>query len=249
MSSLTEYKFENIYDFTAIVEAYINRHWSLWNYSTEQFEDASCKFQKTTLFHLYFINILFNHFNRDFKKNEDYYEEEDVMESWYELFDAYNIYVPIYRPRKNYSVYKWFLNRKKDFLLLFGYLAEESFYIIFNNRNLLLRFNYLMKQIITDNIDTFNDQNRSTKGTIKRVNIPSWVKKAVFHRDKGRCVYCNTDLTMIFNTLTNKNYDHMVPLDLYGSNDPCNIQLSCEKCNKTKSNTQHSTSKNYLTWW
>lgn len=249
MSSLTEYKFESIYDFTAIVEAHISIQWPLWNYSEKQFEESSCNFRKWTLFHIYFVNILYNHFNRDFKKSQDYYEEEEVIESWYKLFETYEIYVPAYRFKESYRIHKWFLNRRKEFLQLFTCLAEESFYITFNNRNLMLNFNYLMKQMITDNIETFTIQNRSPKGTIKRINIPNWVKKAVFHRDKGRCVYCNTDLTMIFNTLTNKNFDHMVPLDLYGANDPCNIQLSCETCNKKKSNTNYSTTKNYLSWW
>lgn len=44
------------------------------------------------------------------------------------------------------------------------------------------------------------------KGTISRVPITSWVKKAVFHRDKGRFVFCNTDLTGLVNPLTNSNY-------------------------------------------
>ncbi len=89
----------------------------------------------------------------------------------------------------------------------------------------------------------------TSKGTIKRVNIPQWVKDAVFHRDKGRCVFCNTDLTRLVNTLTTNNFDHIVPLDLYGSNDPCNIQLSCEFCNKSKTNKAGATTTKYIPWW
>src|SRR5690606_11520791 len=87
------------------------------------------------------------------------------------------------------------------------------------------------------------------KGTIKRTNIPVWVKNAVFHRDKGRCVFCNTDLTNLVNTFTKNNYDHIVPLDLYGANDPCNIQLTCERCNKSKSHKESTTSDQYYSWW
>ena len=85
----------------------------------------------------------------------------------------------------------------------------------------------------------------TNKGRIKRKSIPSWVKNAVFHRDKGRCVYCNTDLTGIVNCLTARNFDHIVPLDLFGTNDPCNIQLTCETCNKSKSNHFASTGFKY----
>ncbi len=41
----------------------------------------------------------------------------------------------------------------------------------------------------------------------------------------------------------------MVPLDFYGTNDPCNIQLACEKCNKTKTNKDGITSDKYIPWW
>src|SRR5690606_13289109 len=115
------------------------------------------------------------------------------------------------------------------------------------NRPLLLQFNKLVTNTISSVI--IPQENLTSKGSIKRISIPQWVKSAVFHRDKGRCVFCTTDLTKLVNTLTNSNYDHIVPLDKLGANDPCNIQLACENCNKGKSNRVAATSVFYYPWW
>lgn len=123
----------------------------------------------------------------------------------------------------------------------------KFFHILFHDRGFLLEFNKLVSEAVYDSV--FEKQLLTKKGTLKRARIPEWVKNAVFHRDKGRCVFCYQDLTRVFNHLTKSNFDHMVPLDLYGANDPCNIQLTCEHCNKSKSNKEPSTSTKYITWW
>lgn len=74
-------------------------------------------------------------------------------------------------------------------------------------------------------------------------------KRGCFYRDKGKCVFCLKDLTGLISTLTKSNYDHIVPLDLYGTNDPCNIQLTCETCNKKKNSKEGITSNLYTPWW
>lgn len=87
------------------------------------------------------------------------------------------------------------------------------------------------------------------QGYFKRCCIPSWLKKAIFHRDQGKCVFCNKDLTGLYNTLSQINFDHIVPLSCHGANDPTNIQLSCRDCNGQKSNKNKSTSNIYAKWW
>lgn len=110
-----------------------------------------------------------------------------------------------------------------------------------------MRFNNLISKTVQE--FDYPSEYLNKKGRIKRANIPAWVKKAVFHRDKGRCVFCNTDLTGIINSLTNVNYDHIVPLDRFGINDPSNIQLCCERCNKSKTNKEAETTNKYFSWW
>ena len=75
------------------------------------------------------------------------------------------------------------------------------------------------------------------------------VKDAVLYRDYGRCVFCNKDLTGTVNHIEEENYDHIIPLKEYGVNDPCNIQLSCEECNKKKGKTKSFPKYKYQKLW
>lgn len=155
-----------------------------------------------------------------------------IFEKWYYLFESYRIELNKFDLDNNLEAIDWFDSNFHKFVELFDALADEIFYILFANRQFLLKFNTLL--IKTVKVTNFPANFLNTKARIKRTSIPKWVKSAVFHRDKGRCVFCNTDLTGIVNTLTILNYDHIVPLDLFGTNDPCNIQLTCESCNKSK---------------
>lgn len=60
-------------------------------------------------------------------------------------------------------------------------------------------------------------------------NISITIKKIVFTRDGGSCQCCGrTD---------NLEYDHITPFSCGGKNDPSNIQLLCQRCNRSKSNS------------
>lgn len=103
---------------------------------------------------------------------------------------------------------------------------EKAVYILFQNRDFLLRFNEQQAVAFEDNPRT-------------RVYIPEWVKRAVLFRDKGCCVFCKKDLTGLYTLLEDneKQFDHIVPLHDGGINDVCNIQLSCKECNLKKSDS------------
>ncbi|MGQ8336644.1 HNH endonuclease [Sunxiuqinia sp. A32] len=249
MSELQKYNFDRIYGLIDLIEGNVNAETAFWNFSYDYFIEHSVKFQKETLLHQYIVITALNNYRRDFRKSTDWYEEEGALDFWYEKFQENNISIPKYKFKKGYDAYKWFLRHEKKFEQLYENLANDAFYILFNNRNFLLKFNKIVAESVSDLSSKYPKKDVTQKGTIKRKNIPTWVKNAVFHRDKGRCVFCNTDLTNLVNTLTVKNFDHIVPLDLYGANDPCNIQLSCEKCNKSKSNKEPDTSDKYYTWW
>lgn len=57
--------------------------------------------------------------------------------------------------------------------------------------------------------------------------ISSSVKIAVWRRDQGKCVDCESKEKL--------EYDHIIPVSKGGSNTERNIQLLCEKCNRKKS--------------
>lgn len=132
-------------------------------------------------------------------------------------------------------------------------LAVEVFYILFMNRQFLLKFNELISAHIeglnVDEQDPWIAGKLKRDGVLHRADIPKWVKDSVFFRDRGHCVFCNTNLTNLITRLTIKNFDHMVPLNLSGANDISNIQLTCETCNLSKSGTLSETSKIYELWY
>jgi len=58
--------------------------------------------------------------------------------------------------------------------------------------------------------------------------ISSKTKKAVWQRDMGKCAVCGSNEKL--------EYDHIIPVSKGGSNTMRNVQLLCERCNRSKSN-------------
>lgn len=58
--------------------------------------------------------------------------------------------------------------------------------------------------------------------------ISQKIKDLVWNRDKGKCVYCGSKMSLEF--------DHIIPFSKGGSNTYRNLQLLCEKCNRKKYN-------------
>lgn len=139
--------------------------------------------------------------------------------------------------------FKFIIDAYDDFTTFDGelddaitHLSRELFYILFQNRDFLYRFNYYMAN--------------ANPGTKNRCNIPQWVKRAVKYRDRGKCVCCGKDLsgTLDCEDETSVHYDHMVSLHFGGLNDVCNIQLLCSSCNLHKSANSY-TSQRYKDWY
>ncbi len=129
-------------------------------------------------------------------------------------------------------------------------ISNEVFYIMFINRELLMRFNDMMASAISGLklTDIYEDENRQyflKDGVLKRVPIPEWVKRAIYYRDRGRCVLCNKDLSGMLSSQNKINYDHIIPLALGGLNDITNLQLLCDKCNQKKPHHSVETSSLY----
>lgn len=230
---MKEFKFNSIYELVSLIDRAVGVQEGFWNFDVDYFLNASATFSKDTLLHLYVVITAFNYYHRYFRKDGECIEEEEAAH-WMSLFNSYGVKIDPLDFEREEDPYEWLSKNELQFIQLFDQMALEAFYILFLNRNFLLKFNRLVDDTIQE--VNYPDGVLTEKGTIKRKTIPQWVRNAVYHRDKGRCVYCNTDLTGIVNLLTAKNFDHMVPLDLFGANDPCNIQLSCETCNKSKSN-------------
>ncbi|ABZ78315.1 HNH endonuclease [Shewanella halifaxensis HAW-EB4] len=133
--------------------------------------------------------------------------------------------------------------------------VEEVFYLLFLNRELLLNFNQIMAdslemQASDVSVHVHLNDLLTTRCKNKRCHIPQWAKRAVYFRDRGRCVLCDKDLSGKLNINNLENYDHMVALANYGFNDVTNLQLLCKECNQnTKSAGVGSTSNSYQGWY
>jgi hypothetical protein len=131
--------------------------------------------------------------------------------------------------------------------------VHEVFFVIFQNRRLLLIFNDMMAKqmdgIEPDHVPSEYQRHVASSSVLKRVAIPSWVKRAVFFRDRGLCTLCHRDLSGILNVSNVEHFDHIVPLAQSGLNDVTNIQLLCQDCNLKKRHHEAATSDYYEAWY
>lgn len=145
----------------------------------------------------------------------------------------------------------------KPYELLLDQLADEVFHAVFANRALLYGLNWIASCIVSElSAEACAETPEVAQlfrvrrdGILTRKKPPKWARKAVFHRDRGRCTYCRTDLTGVYDSLSKHNFDHMIPLAAGGLNDITNLQLLCAGCNGTKSNKFLDAGDAYRRWF
>lgn len=154
------------------------------------------------------------------------------------------------------DVYEFIHELREDgvFDQLIEHIAKEVFHVLFQNRELIKIFNIMMANALRTeasyNAPIESEELFLRPGILKRVAIPKWVRRAVFYRDRGRCVLCDKDLSGQINLENQENYDHIVPLARHGLNDVSNIQLLCKECNQIEKRAGEAvTSNKYQSWY
>ncbi len=124
---MIDYKFESVYLFVDIIYQSVKSEVEFWNFDANEFIHSAIIFQKKSLLHIYVESTLFNYFRRDFRKNEDCYEEDNIDE-WKSIFSSYNVKLDF--PNCSFDdsgedecVYEWFLNNEQGFRALFTYIV------------------------------------------------------------------------------------------------------------------------------
>ncbi len=133
-------------------------------------------------------------------------------------------------------------------------MVDEVFHILFQDRELMMLFNIYVSDILADadweRLENVDRALLAPNGRLARVRPPSWARRAVFFRDRGRCVLCDRDLTGLLNMDNVENYDHIVPVSSWGLNDITNLQLLCVPCNQhDKRDGAPVTSGRYQSWY
>lgn len=245
-----EYKFKFVYEFADIIYNMVVNGIEFYNYDAQQFIDASTRFNKVSLLHIYTYTQLNNYYYRLYSKNSDCVEENEYLK-WKEISKSYGKkLITEYDPEYDFIV--WYEKNQDVIEDIFEDITNEVVFILFSNTPFLLKFNRLVASLIEDS-DGQRDwdfpKETMENGKIKRCKIPQWVKLAVFHRDHGKCVFCGKDLTGVYSNSNQVNYDHIIPLNKFGVNDPCNIQTTCENCNKSKKDNEENPNYKFEPWW
>ena len=156
------------------------------------------------------------------------------------------------------AYYDYFLDLRlsQPYEDLLRQLADEVFYLMFQNRAALLGLHSFLAMHVTEihPDDHAEDDPEiaaafAQPGCLKRVTPPAWARRAVFFRDHGRCVLCGVDLSGLLDPLDPPDVDHIVPLARGGLNDITNLQLLCAGCNRRKGATRAHTDTLYRRWY
>lgn len=218
------------------------------------------KYSKVSLLHYYIYAMIATWVSRDYRKNGDCYGFDDITDID-ETLTAYGVphqsfesfCSAIVRDEDDDPIddfYNWFLSEEEAFESLWEKMTDEVFHLLFANRNFLLKFNQAVAEFLQSGEVAIPSSLRSENGLLRRQPyVPAWAKHAVYCRDRGRCVLCNKDLSGLLSTDRRTHYDHIVPLNLGGINDPCNLQLLCEECNLKKSGLSAVSDFFYPQWW
>ena len=140
---------------------------------------------------------------------------------------------------EQFALRPWMHDQEEAFERLWERMTDEVSHLLFGNRGFLLNFNLGLAE--------FREQ-RGDSPSPRRA-IPQWVKKAVYFRENGKCALCKKDLSGLIALDAKQHYDHIVSRNALGANDPCNIQLLCERCNLLKGASPARTSSVYDPWW
>jgi hypothetical protein len=127
-------------------------------------------------------------------------------------------------------------------------IVNDTFQLLFGDREFLLNFNLIISRSIKMMKVSDYPEILVKDGMLKRVELPTWLKRGVFFRDRGRCIKCGKDLTGTIITGEDLHYDHIVSLADGGTNDPTNFQLLCKDCNLKKGKIEE-TSDWYPVYW
>lgn len=109
-----------------------------------------------------------------------------------------------------------------------GYSYEVKGFYSDEEVKLLILESFDQERRYFEKLNAKFNQKENDNAIYERPRIPESVRIEVWRRDSGKCARCGSREKL--------EYDHIVPISKGGSNTARNIELLCEKCNRSKSN-------------
>jgi hypothetical protein len=129
-------------------------------------------------------------------------------------------------------------------------ITDEVFNIAFQDRGLMKAFNSVVAESVREMSAEDHPAFLKRDGVFERCEYwPSWLRDGLNRRDKGHCAICQTDVSGILARGVVVHIDHIIPLNLGGTNDPTNLQLLCNPCNGDKGGDETTTSAFVPRFW
>lgn len=185
---------------------------------------------------------------------ESYYSLRKLGEEAYpeiqKVLETYNIpYIHESEFNEEDDEYRFYLLDILEQSVL-PFIVEEVFNLLFQDRLFLSEFNKHIAEI-TRKMEKQDFNNvLKTDGVFMRCTYwPTWLIQGLYHRDKGHCAICQSDISPHISTGKKPAVDHIVPLNLGGVNDPTNLQLLCQTCNSQKGGNETTTSGYTSSYW
>ena len=158
----------------------------------------------------------------------DYIFSEDRRCSWDEVYKGYIDCLERVNkePCRVYKIQEQELSNSHEWIFK-GYVYEVNGFYTDDEVRLLILEDFAKGRRYFEKLNTkFNET--TTENAFERSRIPENVRIEVWRRDGGKCARCGSREKL--------EYDHIVPISRGGSNTARNIELLCEKHNRSKSN-------------
>ena len=206
------HRFFNSYYYTNILSNLINNRWEFLGFVSQFFENDMIiplikPWQKESILHRFIYFVISDTIDDESyndavkqldnaKKRGDKQIEQIYIEWVFENYGFEYLKFIEFCPKELNKIeeddfYEYYneLFLSSDLEDLFKIISEEVFYIVFNNRSLLLNFNNIVSEYISNLTFThFNDEYEEysiylkQNGQLKREHIPEWIKNAVYYR-------------------------------------------------------------------
>lgn len=212
-------------------------------YMDEDVLKIGIKPQYFTLLHDYISYRLKDDFDYCLKK-----VGSEIYEEIYNEFDSFNANYVRYEDFSG-NDYRGYLNEIYS-TYVHEPLVRSTFDILYNDRSTMRAFSEKIAAKIQELKVVDYPLYLLRDGVMIRFSRwPVWLKRALLKRESGSCAICQRDLTGVFANNAETAVDHLVPLNMGGTNDPTNLQLLCKECNADKGGDKTTSSDRYPTFW